>query len=404
MIQQLEKPPVRLSPFKRDRFTWLTYLMLGFLCFMMSVLGPLMPFLRAELKMDYTLVSLHFSAYNVGGLIASTMAVRLIRRLSRTITYWGGGLGLGGFALALIIPGNPPALTLLFVLLMGISGGILLITIQAVLSDHHGEQRGIALTEANISASLFAIAAPLTIGGFEQGGFGWRYAIILMVGISLVIFMLGNSTPIPNEAPLASQAENGGKLPRTFWIYWLVIVFGVSVEVNLTYWSSDFLEKAGGFARSDASLALSVYFFAMLLGRIVGSRCVRLFPPNKLLLVAVIIAGLGFPILWLVPIAPLKLFGLFLAGLGIGNFYPITLVAATNTVPGQSNKSSARISMGAGVAALISPFVLGWVADLLSIHSAFSLIMVFLLIIMGILYYSLRPKKSLTNVSLLVNK
>jgi fucose permease len=393
MVQQLDTPPVTLPPYKRDRFTWITYLMLGFLCFMMSVLGPLMPFLRAELKMDYTLVSLHFSAYNIGSLLASTLAVQVIRRLSRTITYWGGGLGMSGSALALIIPGNPPTLTLLFIFLMGICGGTLLITIQAVLSDHHGEQRGIALTEANIAASLFAIAAPLTVGGFEQSGLGWRFAIILMAGVSFTIFLVGYATPIPEEAPLNTYRENGGKLPRTFWVYWLIIVFAVSTEVNVTYWGSDFLEKAGGFARSDASLALSVYFFAMLLGRIAGSRFVRTMHTNKLLMIAVIIAALGFPILWLAPIAPLKLFGLFLAGLGIGNFYPITLVAATNTVPGQSNKSSALMSVGAGCASLISPFILGWLADLLTIQKAFSLIMVFILAIMGILYYQLRLKK-----------
>ena len=38
-------------------------------------------------------------------------------------------------------------------LVAGFGGGLLLITVQALLADHHGPQRAVALTEANVFAS-----------------------------------------------------------------------------------------------------------------------------------------------------------------------------------------------------------------------------------------------------------
>jgi hypothetical protein len=41
--------------FIRNRFTWLAYTMLAYIGFTQSMPGPLMPFLRIELSLNYTL-------------------------------------------------------------------------------------------------------------------------------------------------------------------------------------------------------------------------------------------------------------------------------------------------------------------------------------------------------------
>ena len=50
--------------------------------------------------------------------------------------------------------GRVAAATVGSVLLMGLGGGLLLVTIQAALADHHGARRAVALTEANVAASV----------------------------------------------------------------------------------------------------------------------------------------------------------------------------------------------------------------------------------------------------------
>jgi hypothetical protein len=45
--------------FVRTRFTWLAYILLGYYAYLQASVGPLMPFLRSELHMSYTLEGLH---------------------------------------------------------------------------------------------------------------------------------------------------------------------------------------------------------------------------------------------------------------------------------------------------------------------------------------------------------
>ena len=57
-----------IQPFARNRLTWLAYAMLAYIGFTQSMLGPLMPFLRSELQLNYTL----------GGFLPAALAVGLI--------------------------------------------------------------------------------------------------------------------------------------------------------------------------------------------------------------------------------------------------------------------------------------------------------------------------------------
>src|SRR5689334_20461983 len=80
---------------QHDRFTWLAYGMLGYYSYMQVSLGPSMPFLRAEHKLNYTEGSLHLSAFAIGMIVAGLVTDRLERRLGRYLVWWGGALGMG---------------------------------------------------------------------------------------------------------------------------------------------------------------------------------------------------------------------------------------------------------------------------------------------------------------------
>src|SRR5215207_3233848 len=52
--------------FKRDGFTWLSYGLLGYFSYFISILGPVIAFLVIDFGLDYTTSSLHFSAFALG--------------------------------------------------------------------------------------------------------------------------------------------------------------------------------------------------------------------------------------------------------------------------------------------------------------------------------------------------
>src|SRR3712207_3762119 len=82
----------------RDRATWATYLLLGLFAYLETAIGPSMPFLRAHLDLDYTVASLHFTAFAGGGVAAGFSADRFVRRWGRARVLWSGiaGMTAGG--------------------------------------------------------------------------------------------------------------------------------------------------------------------------------------------------------------------------------------------------------------------------------------------------------------------
>ena len=372
--------------FQRDRFTWLAYLMLAYFAYQQATLGPLMPFLRDELHLSYTVGGLHLSAFALGMVLAGLLGDALVQRWGRRRVFWGGGAGLALGSL-LFVSGHHPALTIASALLMGAPGTLLLIEVQATLSDRHGARRAVALTESNVAASFAAGLAPLLVGSLQRAGVGWRGALILGVLGWGALALRGRAVPIPPHTPRPPRSPAAGRAARlsaVFWAYWLVVFLSVSVEWCVIFWGADFLETSVGLRRVDASTLMSVFFAAHLLGRIAGSRLSRRMPTGPLLLAAVLVAAAGFIPFWLASAAPLNIAGLFVAGLGIANLYPLTLSAASNIVPReQADAASSRVTLASGLAILITPQVLGTLADEIAIKNAYGVVAVFLVVAGG---------------------
>ncbi len=360
--------------FVRDRFTWLAYGMLGYYSYMQATLGPLMPFLRLELNLNYTVAALHLSAFALGMALAGLLGERAAQRWGRRSTFWGGAVGMAGGAL-LLTAGHSQIVTIGGSFVMGFIGSFLLVMIQATLADLHGERRAIALTESNVAASMCAGFAPLLIGAVQRTGIGWRGALYLGVAVLALVLLRFQQQSFP-DAPrsVPGRASTRKALPATFWLYWATILFSVTIEWCMIFWGADFLEKVVGLSKIDASTLISVFFAATVTARIVGSRLTRIMPSARLLLIALAITLIGFLLFWLGPFAPLNIAGLFITGLGVANLYPLTLSVTTSLVPEQANIASARISLAAGLAILGGPQILGAAADQFTIRNAYAIV------------------------------
>ncbi len=378
------------KPFSRDRFTWMAYFMLAYYAFLLATLGPLMPFLRSELNLNYTVAGLHLSAFALGMIGAGLLTDRLTQRWGRRPVFWLGGLGmaLGGVGLT---ASSQPVWSIASILAMGFLGTLMLALIQTTLSDRHGEQRVIALTESNVGASISASLAPIFVGSFERWGLGWRLALLLGVVAFVWLAARFHRQPLPERQAVSNRAHAAGQpLPLVFWAYWLVICVGVSIEWCLIFWGADFLEKVIGLSQVDATTMMSIFLGAMVVGRFVGSRLSRLLPGATLLLLALSITVIGFPIFWLARFAPLNLAGLFIAGLGVANMFPLTLSVALNVVPAQADVASPRVSLAGGTAILLAPLILGWTADQLNIQNAYGIVAVLAVMAAAITFWANR--------------
>jgi fucose permease len=370
--------PITLStiqPFVRDRLTWLAYVMLAYIGFTQSMLGPLMPFLRTELRLNYTLGGFLPAALAVGLVLSGLIGDWLARHWSRRVVFWSGAIGLATSAVLLGLS-HQFELALIAVLGMGFGSSLTQVMIQALLADQHGGRRAIAFTEANVAASLSATLTPLVIGSLQAAGVGWRAISVPVVLFLTLLAGTFHRQSIPDAAVRTQSVEDRGRLPFSFWLYWIVLFLVVAVEMSMAVWGTEFLSSVAGLSRVDAALAFSAFPAAMLIGRIAGSRFTRRWSSLTLLLIALVVTLIGFPLFWLARLATLNIIGLFITGLGIANLYPLTLSVAIGLAADQSNKASARVSLGVGTALLTAPLLLGWLADRLGLQSAYGMVIV----------------------------
>ena len=380
-----------LQPFLRDRLTWLAYTMLAYIAFSQSILGPLMPFLRSELSLNYTRGGLLPAVLATGLILSGLTSDRLARRWSRRAVFWLGSLGLAA-GVILLAGSHRFESALIAVLAMGTCSSLTQVMLQAMLSDRHAERRSIALTEANVAASLSTTITPLVIGGLQSAGLGWRNVpfLVVLFLVLLVVFFFRQAIPERPEAQTQQPVERG-RLPLVFWLYWVALFFLVAVEMSMVVWATDFLDSVAGLSRTDAVLGYSAFPAAMLIGRIAGSRLTRRFSSVGLLLVTLGITLAGFPLFWLAQVPALNILGLFITGLGIANQYPLTLSVAIGLEPELSNQASARVSMGVGTALLTAPLLLGWLADRLSLQLAYGMVVI-LMVVAFVLVISSRSR------------
>jgi MFS family permease len=379
----------------RDRFTWLAYIMLAYYAYMQSMLGPLVPFLRSELDLNYTVAGLHLSAFAVGMIVAGLISDQLARRWGRRTVYWGGASGMGVGALLLVLA-RQPLFTIGGVLIMGFVGSFVMVMVQAMLSDRHGDRRATALTEANIAAAISSMLAPLAVGAFVRVGFGWRWAPIIGSALAIALALRFGRDPVPEgpgavredhvdsshpvDAPPSPFVPPSPFLPGRFWVYWLVIVSVVAGEWCLIFWGADFLENAVGLPKALTATLQTVFWLAYVAGRFGGSGMTRFVRADRLLVIAFGISIAGFPLFWLGGHPWVNVLGLFVVGLGLSNLFPLAMAAAVGAASERANTASARISLGAGLAILIVPLVLGGFADHVGIFNAYGIVAVLLVV------------------------
>jgi fucose permease len=385
--------------FHRDRLTWLAYFSLAFYGYFLNVLGPITPFLKEELQLTYTISSFHFTAFAVGILLIGLGGHFVVQHIGRQGSLWIGMAGISLSAL-LLLAGTNPIVTIGACFLMGLIGSLILAIVPAALSDQYGELRARALSEANVIASLLATSAPLLVGWFARSFGSWRLPLGIMAFVPLLLFVgFKNKNALQNSSRSEEPTRSGQPLSALFWMYWVGIALGVSVEFCMIFWSADYLEHVLGLIKADAAQAVSLFLAAMIVGRGLGSRLVQRFSTRSVVLISILIAGIGFLFFWRTENLFLSLSGLFLTGLGVANLYPLILSLAIGAAEGNTVQAGARATLASGTAILALPLALGRLADALGIRSAYAVVLLLLVTIFLIIWIAGRISLAFRSVS-----
>jgi MFS family permease len=390
MIPRRHSAPGSID-FVRARPTWALYLLLGLFSYLETIIGPAMPFISDRLDLSFTTTSLHFSAFAAGAVVSGFSGDRVVLRWGRRTTLWCGMTGMVAGVASLTVSPFVSG-TILGAFVTGAAGTLAIMANQSSLSDIHREHRSIALAESNVVASSVAVTAPLAVGGFDTVGLGWQSALLLGAPALLLLWWQFKDVKLPDPMARNDLIVERGRLPRLFWIYWCVLFMACAVEWCVAFWGAEFLDTVVGLQQAAAATAMSIFFGAMVAGRMIGARLTRSQSGSTLLVYAFFVALIGFPIFWLSPSPIVSLIGLFVAGIGIANFYPLTIAAATDAVPERPDQATARLAISGGSALLIVPFIVGAISDLVGMRWGFGIVMPLLIGALVATLYAYRSK------------
>jgi MFS family permease len=357
--------PARVE-FRRDRLTWLAYLVLAWFAYLQAAPGLVLPHLREELQLSYGTGGLLVGAFAAGSMAAGVLAARLERALGRGRLLWSAtavlALGTVGLTLARVA-----VLTVGSTLVMGLGAGLLLVTIQAILVDHHGPRSAVALTEANVAASSSYVVLIAVLSATAALNGNWRLALLVSLVVPVLLWSRNRGLRI--AAP-PSSAVVGGRLPRVFWIAAAMLVCTTAAEWCITAWGATFVQEAVGASADTAVTLMAGYFVGVLGGRLLGSRLARRYDPAHLLAVALAVTAAGFAVLWPASTTVQALLGLLLLGIGLGNLFPMAISVTVALAPGQTALANGRAVAVTSLAVLLAPLVVGALADATSLEAA----------------------------------
>jgi MFS family permease len=352
--------------FRRDRLTWVAYVVLAWFAYLQAAPGLVVVHLRDELDLSYSTGGLHVAAFAAGSTVAGVISARLERALGRRTLFWSAAALMGAGAIGLTA-GRIAAVTVGSVLVMGIGGGLLLATGQAVLADHHGERRTVALAEENVAASIAYVVLIGVLSLTAALHAGWRVALLASLVVPALAWWSNRRLAI--DAPPPSRVAQG-RLPGVFWIAAAMLFCTTAAEWCINAWGATFVEDAAEVSTDTAVALMAGYFGGVLAGRTLGSRLARRHDPARLLALALAVAAAGFAVLWPSTGPALALVGLSLLGLGLGNLFPMAVSVAVALAPDRAVLASGRAVAMSSFAVVLAPLTVGTLADATSLKAA----------------------------------
>ncbi|GIJ77340.1 Fucose permease [Micromonospora phaseoli] len=365
-----------------DRITWLAYAQLGLWGFFLYGFGPVVPLLRDEQGTTAAVAGLHSTGLAVGALAGGALFAPIARRLGRKPTIWVGLAGVATAVAALTMLRALPA-TIAVVMVIAVAGTLVISGVNVVLTARHGPAAPAALAEANAACAGMGILAPLLIGLSVNAGWGWRPAMAVVVALIALVALVALTIRVrgPKAATAVAAPRPRGPLPRTtrrlpraYWIAWMLMAVTGSIEVCLSLWAADVLRMHAGMAPGAASAAVAAIVCGMFVGRLVGGRVALRLRPVPLLLAALGLSLAGFAVFWAASVGWLAVVGLVILGLGNALHYPLAISLALAVAGDATDQAAGWSAYSMGVGFGIAPVALGWVADGVGPHLAFLLL------------------------------
>ncbi len=207
-----------------------------------------------------------------------------------------------------------------------------------------------SVTIANVLTGLGTATTPLFIGGLAARGIWPAWPTALIVAFSCILIVSFGWRVAANAKAVGSSQP----ISRSLILFGLAALLYAFCEGIFSSWATTYVHVDRRFSLVTAEVALSGFWFALTVTRLVAAFTTRTLTPKIAIVAFPIAIGIALLLLPVWTSALSLILGFILAGVGCSIVFPYTMSLALAAMPAQKNRVA-----GVLVAALMTGEGLG---------------------------------------------
>lgn len=335
----------------------------------MAILGAILPSLFDKIQFNKSEAGNLFFTMNLAMLLMSLIFGPVVDRFGYKLFLIFCSF-LVVFSLFLFTSASNYTLILTAAVVLGFGGGGLNGGTNALTSDIHPDKRSSALNLLGIFFGFGALTIPFLIGIMLER-IGLEYILILSILLSLVPFFLFLIFSFPKP-----KHEQGFPLNRispimkdpVLWLCGFLLFFQSGNEFTLGGWISTYLHEFFGLTPKSASFVLAGYWAAIMGGRLVSSRIVKVWRNQTIVFLSALISLAAAVLIVVAPSGFFVILGVIGIGLGFAAIFPTTLAVVGESFPCFSGTAFSFVFVIALMGGMTSPWLTGKIAHATSLQ------------------------------------
>jgi fucose permease len=367
--------------------TLMVYIVMGFV----DIIGVSTGYIKNDFELDDKIVQLLPSLVFFWFFIFSVPAGILLERFGKKKIL---NIGMLVSGLSMIIPllfYSLESVICTFVLL-GIGNTIVQVAANPLLYDVVSKDK----FSSYMSLSQFIKATCSLLGPiiavFMSVQFAdWKLVFLVYAFVTMITILWLSSTTIKESISMDRTASFGSCFSLLKNRSILLLVLGIFVvvgsEVGMKTNIANLLQGVHNLTLDNASLAISIFFSAQMLGRFVGAILLRFVNINRFFRLSTILSLIGLFMVLFIPGVWSARIGIFVIGIGTSNIFPLIFSIAAHKLPARVNEISGLMIMAIVGGAIIPP-LMGLISSTIGILESFYVLLIAFVYLLTLSFYS----------------
>ncbi len=286
-----------------------------------------------------------------------------------------------------------PVMLVAFIVL-GIGNTIVQVSANPLLHDvAPREKYSSFMSLSQFIKSIVSLLGPVitTMMAALFGNWKLVFAIYAITSVLAVIWLYLTRIEETKSSHAAATFKSCFSLLKNKFI--VVMVLGIFVlvgaDVGMNANIANFLQNQFGLTLERASLGISVYFTALMIGRFSGAVLLNWISSRRFLLLTAIVAFVSLAGMLLTPSLLVAQIAIFMVGLGSANLFPLIFSIAVEKMPDRSNEVSGLMIMAVSGGAFVPP-IMGMISANIGVKASFLVLVAGMIYLVGAGIYALK--------------